>query len=132
RYLREVECGLARGVAAEPGRTLDDVSRVTDFAEFAVADTRDAGLDLLAHAFVHRGLHDPVELRVGVSFALVAGQQQRDKLGTAGETSDMSGVDHKMRRAFDGEIEPFIYASSPQARSDEGGAVHYRGPRSQV
>jgi hypothetical protein len=41
----EVLRRLARGVPAEAAQALDDVGRVPDLAELAVADDRDAGLD---------------------------------------------------------------------------------------
>src|SRR5688572_32253388 len=64
-------------------RSLDDVGRVADLAELAVADHADAARDLQPHRLVDRGLDHAVELGRIVGLTLVAREQQgKDRKST--------------------------------------------------
>ena len=109
----EVLRRLPRGVSAEAGQTLDNICRIADLAELAVADHRDPGLDLMPYSFVDRRLHHAVEFIRIVRLALVAREQQRHELGPAREAADMGGADHETSPLI-AEGCYFIYAKLPQ------------------
>ena len=114
-HLRQVQRWLARGVAAKAAEALDDVCGIADLAQFAIGHDRHAVFHLQAHALVNGGLHHTVKLCLVVRLALVARQEQRHEFGSARQTADMGGIDHRKNAPLKTVGPSFMYAKLAQA-----------------
>ena len=117
RMRREIERGLALDMPAEAREPLGDVGRITDLAELAVADDRDAGRDLFLHGFVDGALDDPVELGRVVRLAMSLREQERDEFVAARQAPDMGDFDPSSRHLEQAPL-PFAAAVFARARPD--------------